>query len=191
MVSPTTSPARSHARVQYVGFQFGKGSGMHFRFASAARECLVMKERHSRSLFAPIRFASKPGMGRHDQRSHTLDLARSGATDSGTHRAKVQLRMEDVVSFADACCAKHSNCLIVAQRDLHPVSYAYWLYQAQKDSLSQRTSAARNLRYEPAQESTEDPQISPRKPSRSSGNFKDATSNLINRSNHLCHSINL
>jgi hypothetical protein len=51
MVSPTTSPARSDARIQYVGFQFGKGSGMHLRFASAARECLVMKRTTRAALF--------------------------------------------------------------------------------------------------------------------------------------------
>jgi hypothetical protein len=43
MVSPITSPARPDARVQHVGLQFGKGSGERLRFASAARECLVMK----------------------------------------------------------------------------------------------------------------------------------------------------
>ena len=43
MVSPTTSPARPDARVQHVDLQFGKGSGMHLQFASAARERLVMK----------------------------------------------------------------------------------------------------------------------------------------------------
>ena len=37
------SPARPDARVQHVGLQFGKGSGERLRFASAARECLVMK----------------------------------------------------------------------------------------------------------------------------------------------------
>jgi hypothetical protein len=42
-VSPTTSPARSDARVEPVGLQFGKGSGMHFQFASTARERLAMK----------------------------------------------------------------------------------------------------------------------------------------------------
>ena len=43
MVSPTTSPARPDARVQHVGLQFGKGSGMHLQFASTARERLAMK----------------------------------------------------------------------------------------------------------------------------------------------------
>jgi hypothetical protein len=43
MVSPTRSPARPDARVQPVGLQFGNGSGEHLRFASAPRECLVMK----------------------------------------------------------------------------------------------------------------------------------------------------
>jgi hypothetical protein len=52
MASPTTSPARPDARVQHVGLQFGKGSGEHLRFASAARECLVMK-RTTLSAFFP------------------------------------------------------------------------------------------------------------------------------------------
>jgi hypothetical protein len=43
MVSPTTPLARCDARVQHLDFQFDKESGMHLRFASAARECLVMK----------------------------------------------------------------------------------------------------------------------------------------------------
>jgi hypothetical protein len=33
MVSPTTSSARSDARVQHVDLQFGTGSRMHFQFA--------------------------------------------------------------------------------------------------------------------------------------------------------------
>jgi DNA-directed RNA polymerase specialized sigma24 family protein len=40
---PPKAVRRSDARVQYVGLQFGKGSGEHLRFASAARECLIMK----------------------------------------------------------------------------------------------------------------------------------------------------
>ena len=50
MVSLDTSPARSDARVQHVGLQFGKGSGMHLRFVCAARECLAMK----RTTFPPV-----------------------------------------------------------------------------------------------------------------------------------------
>ena len=46
-----TSPARSAARVQHLGLQCGKGSGMHLRFASAARECLVMKRETLAALF--------------------------------------------------------------------------------------------------------------------------------------------
>jgi hypothetical protein len=52
MASPTTSPARPDARVQHVGLQLGKGSGEHLRFASAARERLVMK-RTTLSAFFP------------------------------------------------------------------------------------------------------------------------------------------
>ena len=46
-----TSPTRSAARVQHVALQFGKGSGMHLRFASVARECLVMKRETLAALF--------------------------------------------------------------------------------------------------------------------------------------------
>lgn len=42
-LSSATSPARSDAGVQHVDVQFGKSAGVHLRFASAARECLVMK----------------------------------------------------------------------------------------------------------------------------------------------------
>jgi hypothetical protein len=50
-VSPATWPPRSAARVQHVALQFGKGSGMHLPFASAARESLVMKRETLAALF--------------------------------------------------------------------------------------------------------------------------------------------
>jgi hypothetical protein len=40
---PPKALRRPDARVQHVNLQFGKQSGMHLQFASAARECLVMK----------------------------------------------------------------------------------------------------------------------------------------------------
>lgn len=51
---PPKALRRSDARLQHVGLQFGKGSRMHLRFASAARECLVMKRETLAALFPSL-----------------------------------------------------------------------------------------------------------------------------------------
>ena len=146
MVSPTRSLARSDARVQHFGLQFRKGSGEHLRFASAARECLVMKrttlpaffpshsgswsslmgqssQHERRSWTAPAthrifvrvtnRFRSITSAGKkaitRQPKHHSLDLARSGASDGSTRCAEMPLRTEGVASFAEVSCAKPSN----------------------------------------------------------------------------------
>jgi hypothetical protein len=115
MGSPATSPARSDARVQHVGLQFGNGSGKHLRFVSAARECLVMKRKTRPAFFVRLvnRLRSitsedkKPT--RQQPKRHTTGLARR--TNGGDAcRAGMPLRTEQVASFADICCANPSNC---------------------------------------------------------------------------------
>jgi hypothetical protein len=51
---PPKALRRSDAHLQHVGLQFGKGSGMHLCFASAARECLVMKRETLAALFPSL-----------------------------------------------------------------------------------------------------------------------------------------
>ena len=146
MVSPATSATRSDARVQHVDLQFGKDPAMHLQFASAARECLVMKrttlpmffpghdgepwssltglsrQRDGRSRTAPathgmflrlaerlrsVRSPNKKGIRRRPK-PHTLDLDRSWTSRKVADHAKVPLRTEQVVSFADVCRATPS-----------------------------------------------------------------------------------
>jgi len=83
---------------------------MYLRFLSAARECLVMKRTTFAKRLRSIRLASKQGIERHDQSSQILDLARGGASGEGAPCAEIPLRTEQLVSFADICCAKRSNC---------------------------------------------------------------------------------
>ena len=67
-------------------------------------------------------------------------------------------------------------------------SYACWLCRAKKNTLSQPATAARNLPYEPGATSQNQERI----PRLFRQRFHDvSTSNVINGSNHLCHSINL
>jgi len=115
MGSPATSPARSDARVQHVGLQFGNGSGKHLRFVSAARECLVMKRKTRPPFFVRlvnrlrlITSAGKTPIPR-QQKRHSLNLA-PRVNDGDARRADMQLRTEQVSSFADVCCANPSNC---------------------------------------------------------------------------------
>jgi hypothetical protein len=54
--------------------------------------------------------ATKQGIECHDQSNHTVESARSEATGQRAHRAEVQLRTEQVVSFTEVCCAKRSSC---------------------------------------------------------------------------------
>ena len=77
---------------------------MYLPFLSAARECLVMKRTTLAKPLRSMRFASKQAIERHDQSRDVLHLARGGASGEGTRCAK--MRMEQLVSFADICCAK-------------------------------------------------------------------------------------
>jgi hypothetical protein len=95
MASPTTSPARPDARVQHVGLQFGKGSGEHLRFASAARECLVMK-RTTLSAFFPSH-----GGGRETSLGYACWLYRAKKDSlSQAARAASNLRCEPAARIA-------------------------------------------------------------------------------------------
>ena len=145
---PPKAVRRSDTRVQYVDLQFGDGPAMHLRFASAAREFLVMKSTTLRAFFpnhsgswssftgesrqherrfrtAPAKHrifvrlakylrsmasASKRDMKGDSQSIMRLDLAREGESGKGADRAEVPLQTEQVVSFADVCCAKRSPC---------------------------------------------------------------------------------
>jgi hypothetical protein len=64
MGSPATSPARSDARVQHVGLQFGNGSGKHLRFVSAARRSGYEKKNTSSVFCAPRQSPSLNPIGR-------------------------------------------------------------------------------------------------------------------------------
>jgi hypothetical protein len=60
--------------------------------------------------------ASKQGIERHEQSSHTFDLARCGASGGGARCAEMPLRTEGVASFADISSAKRSNLNSIATK---------------------------------------------------------------------------
>jgi hypothetical protein len=105
MVSLATSPARSDARVQHVGLQFGKGSGMHLRFVCAARECLAMK----RTTFPPVCLSHGTSWSCLTDQSQQRE--RQLRTAPATHRLLVRLaeRLRSITSASKRGIERHDQ----------------------------------------------------------------------------------